>query len=99
MEKSSTTKEMASPYSKWNHSNTANSSPKKRQKVSEDSENCASFDSDFSIKLSSPKFAVKKDKLNLKGKINLKASKSILNKPKKNITAYAFFIKQVVLHI
>lgn len=95
MEKTSTAKEFSSPYSKLNNATTAHSSPKKRLKVSEDNEACGEFNSDLSIELSSPKFATKKTKPILKGETSAKANKQILKKPKKNITAYAFFIKQV----
>ena len=98
MEKSYVLREMASPYSKWNNLNTTNSSPKKRQKVSEETEAWARFDSELSMELNSPKVAIKNDKLNLKRDINLKSNRSMLKKPKKNITAYAFFIKEVCLH-
>lgn len=85
-------------------------SPYKRQKIAENREVASSSVSEFSIDWSSSNFSRKDVKSNLKGgsenlhadeidnRKHKKVSKSMpISLPKKNLTAYAFFIKQVYL--
>mmetsp|Transcript_33841 Transcript_33841/g.39043 ORF Transcript_33841/g.39043 Transcript_33841/m.39043 type:complete len:153 (-) Transcript_33841:234-692(-) len=94
MGKSTKLKMMISPNLKRSNLNSANTSPCKRKKISEDNENLAESVSALTIELESPEFTESKTKRNLKGESSLKHSRAFLKKPKKNITAYAFFIKQ-----
>jgi len=67
----------------------------KRQKISEVEEAAVGSQSHLcsSNKIGSDKKL--EIKSNLKGKNKLNANKMLMRKPKKNITAYAFFIKEV----
>ncbi len=70
------------------------SGPVKRRKVAEDAEVTVSHKKTNSKKVDSPKNSPKV-KRQSKYEIDLTEFKAILKKPKKNITAYAFFIKEV----
>ena len=78
---------------------TASSSPRKRQKVSDEQEITASASSQFLLEVVSQVDTQKESKSNLKGEADFKPNKAMLKKPKKNITAYAFFIKEVIYSI
>jgi hypothetical protein len=67
----------------------------KRRKISEVRETAVGSQSQLctSNKIGSDKKL--EIKSNLKGKNKLNANKMLMRKPKKNITAYAFFIKEV----
>lgn len=70
------------------------SKPTKRIKVGEETEIGISSESEDYKPISSPtNFDVNQERL--LDKFNLSKLKAILKKPKKNITAYAFFIKEV----
>lgn len=97
MGKTSKSKMMASTSSKKGSSETSLQSSSKRLKLTEEHEIASHCESDLSDDFSSPKASWKRGKSSGKGKSPADSSKVLMKCPKKNLTAYAFFIKQVSL--